>query len=253
MSKIIAAILTKNGAHEIGDCIKSLQWVDEVILEDTFSSDGTVEIAESMGAKVFQSEFINFSVARNNALANAQQLGAEWLLFVDGDERVTPELAAEIRQVLSANAIVGWWIPRYNVMWGHTMRGGGWYPDHQLRLLKIGQAHYDPQRQVHELAMLEGASDYLKEHLIHYNYNSLAQFKLKQNRYTDFEAKILQKKGIRANPWTYLTMPLREFRWRYFSLGGYKDGWMGLQLCGLMSWYKFLTYIRLRKLQQVSE
>ncbi len=248
MSKIIGAILTKNGAAEISDCLKSLQWVDEVILEDTFSTDGTVEIAKSLGAKVFQSEFINFSIARNNALQNAQQLKAEWLIFVDGDERVTTELAMEIRQRLAKADFVGGWIPRYNVMWGHTMRGGGWYPDHQLRLLKVGRAHYDPQRQVHELAILDGQAIYLQEHLLHYNYNSLAQFKLKQNRYTDFEAKILHEKGIRAKPWTYLTMPLREFRRRYFTLGGYKDGVIGLQLCGLMSWYMFLTYIRLRKL-----
>ena len=91
-------------------------------------------------------------------------------------------------------------------------------------------------------------ADNLKEHLIHYNYDSLTQFKHKQNRYIDFEAKILKEKGIRAKPWTYLTMPLREFRRRYFLLQGYKDGWVGLQVCGLMGWYMFISYWRLRKL-----
>ena len=248
MSKLVAAILTKNEARHIGHCLETLQWVDEIILEDSFSSDKTVEIAQALGARVYQNPFVNFAVARNTALANARTLGAEWILFVDADERVTPELQTEIRQVSSSQAIAGWWVPRYNVMWGHTMRGGGWYPDYQLRLMRIEAAQYDPERQVHEIVMLDGEAGYLKEHLIHYNYDTLAQFKFKQNRYIHFEAKILKEKGIRAKPWTYITMPLREFRRRFVSLEGYKDGWVGLQVCLLMSWYMFLTYLRLRKL-----
>ncbi|MBI1877290.1 MAG: glycosyltransferase family 2 protein [Chloroflexi bacterium] len=250
MTKIIAAILTKNEARHIADCIKSVQWADAIILEDSFSDDGTVQIAQDLGAKVFQKEFVNFAVARDNALKNAQALQGEWILFVDADERVTPELAEEIRRVVRDSRAVGWWTPRYNIMWGHIMRGGGWYPDYQLRLMRIDAARYDPERQVHEIVRLDGQADYLKEHLIHYNYDTLAQFKFKQDRYLDFEAKILKEKGIRAKPWTYLTMPLREFRRRYVSLQGYKDGWVGLQVCSLMSWYMLVTYLRLRKLYQ---
>lgn len=253
MTKIVAAILTKNEARHIGDCIKSVQWADAVILEDSFSDDGTIQIAAALGARIFQSRFINFARARETALENARSLDGEWILFVDADERVTPELAEEIRRVAQENKMAGWWVPRYNIMWGHIMRGGGWYPDYQLRLMRLNAARYDPERQVHETVILEGPADYLKEHLIHYNYDSLAQFKFKQSRYIDFEAKILKDKGIRARPWTYLTMPLREFRRRYISLGGYKDGWVGLQVCSLMSWYMFITYWRLRKLYQVRE
>lgn len=250
MSKLIAAILTKNAVEHIGACLATLQWTDGVILEDGFSDDGTVELAQALGATVYQNKFVNFSVSRNKALANAQALGAEWLLFIDADERVTPELALEICRILPHSRAVGWWLPRYNDMWGHIMRGGGWYPDHQLRLLKVGAAYYDPQRQVHELAILSGEADYLTGHLLHYNYDSLTHFRQKQERYTDFEAQILYKKGIRPKPWRYLTMPLREFWRRYATLAGYKDSWRGLQLCGLMSWYTYLTYRRLRQLWQ---
>jgi hypothetical protein len=104
---------------------------------------------------------------------------------------------------------------------------------------------------VHEIVVLDGQEGYLKEHMLHYNYNSLDQFIKKQDRYIDLEAKILKEKGIRAKPWTYLTMPLREFYRRYIALQGYKDGWVGLQVCGLMSWYMFVTYVRLRKLYQI--
>lgn len=251
MPKIIAAILTKNAANHIGDCIKSVQWADEVILEDSFSKDGTVDIAAELGVRVFQNKFVNFAVARNTAIENARELEAEWIFFVDADERVTPELAEEVQQAIRQGEIAGWWVPRYNVMWGHVMRGGGWYPDYQLRLMRVEAARYDPERQVHEIVILDGKASYLKEHLIHYNYDSLVQFKYKQDRYIDFEAKILKEKGIKAKPWTYLTMPLREFIRRYFSLKGYKDGWVGLQVCSLMSWYTLIIYLRLRKLYQV--
>lgn len=252
MSNIVAAILTKNEARHIGDCLRSVQWADAIILEDSFSQDKTVEIAKELGAEIFQHEFVNFAAARNRALKNAASLGMKWVFFVDADERVTPELAEEIQLVVKKREFAGWWVPRYNVMWGHIMQGGGWYPDYQLRLLRVDAAQYDPERQVHETVILNGEAGYLREHLVHYNYDSLVQFKLKQNRYIDFEAKILREKGIRAKPWTYLTMPIREFRRRYFSLKGYKDGWVGLQVCGLMSWYTFVTYLRLRELYQTS-
>jgi glycosyltransferase involved in cell wall biosynthesis len=250
MSKIVAAILTKNEKRHITDCINSVQWADLVLLEDSFSTDGTVEVAQKLGATVLQSRFVNFAVARNNALRNAKSLGAEWIFFVDADERVTPELAEEIQRVMAEDEKSGWWVPRYNVMWGHTMRGGGWYPDCQLRLMKIDAARYDPEREVHEIVILDGEAGALQEHLIHYNYDSLGHFRAKQNRYIDFEAKILRDTGVRTRPWTYLTMPVREFVRRYFSLEGYKDGLVGLQLCGLMGWYTFLTYARLRRLRQ---
>jgi len=249
-NKIGVAVLTKNEAGHIADCLKSVPWADIVFLEDSFSNDGTVEIARDLGAQVFQSEFGNFALARNRALENARRLGLEWLFFVDADERVTPELKQEIEHVIEQSDLAGWWVPRYNVMWGHRMRGGGWYPDYQLRLLRVGAARYDPGLQVHEVAVLDGRAGYLKEHLIHYNYGSLAQFRFKQNRYIEFEAKILKEKGIRAKPWTYLTMPLREFYRRYFSLQGYRDGWLGLQVCGLMSWYTLIIYWRLQKLHR---
>jgi hypothetical protein len=138
---------------------------------------------------------------------------------------------------------VGWWVPRYNYIIGHMMRGGGWYPDHQLRVLKVGHAHY--ARAVHEVVHLDGQAGYLREHMIHYNYETLAQFHAKQQRYQKLEAEILYDRGIEPHPWTYLSMPLREFWRRYVQLKGYRDGWLGLLLCGLMSWYVFRTYLRL--------
>lgn len=249
MIKIMAVILTKNEARHISACIESVSWADQVLVVDSLSDDDTTKIAQEKGAMVTQHPFINFSINRNLALEDAAAAGAEWVFFIDADERASAALGAEIRTAVEEDA-AGWWVPRHNSMWGHVMRGGGWYPDCQLRLLRLGYARYDSTREVHEIVQLDGPDGTLKEHLFHYNYDSLAHFHQKQNRYIDFEAQILFKQGIKPKPWTYITMPLREFKRRYFDLQGYRDDWRGLQVCSLMSWYIFLTYWRLRRLNQ---
>jgi glycosyltransferase involved in cell wall biosynthesis len=248
MPKLIAVILTKNEHRHIRECIQSVAWTDRVLVSDSYSDDGTVEIAEQMGTSVIQSPFVNFAQQRNMALADARTMGAEWVLFIDADERATPELAAEVTRVTQDEKVVGWWVPRYNYIMGHKMRGGGWYPDHQLRLLRADCAHYDPARGVHEVVILDGEAGYLKEHLIHYNYDTLAHFRAKQNRYQALETRMLYSQGVRPRPWTYFSMPVREFWRRYVGLKGYLDGTVGLLLCGLMGWYTFRTYLRLGNL-----
>lgn len=248
MIDLMAVILTRNEARHIAECIESVAWADRVLLSDSFSDDGTVEIARRAGAEVVQSPFVNFAEQRNEALAEARARGAKWVFFIDADERATPALGEEMRQVTQRSEVVGWWVPRYNYIMGHRMRGGGWYPDPQLRLLRPDRARYDPARQVHEIVILDGEAGTLREHMIHYNYDSLAQFRVKQGRYLVFEARILHERGIRPKPWSPLTMPLREFWRRYVRLGGYRDGWVGLLLCGLMGWYIHQTYRLLRQI-----
>jgi len=244
--ELATVVLTKNEERHIGDCLDSLAWADERVVFDAFSTDRTVEIARARGAQVMQHPFQNFSAQRDAALSAVE---AEWLFFVDADERATPALAEEVRCVTGhqgAQVQVGWWVPRHNYMIGHRMRGGGWYPDHQLRLLRRCKARYDPTRPVHEVATLDGEAGYLEQVLIHYNYDSLAEFQRKMNQYTDFEARMLYDQSIQVRPWTYATMPLREFWRRFVRLGGYRDHVYGFLFGSLMAWYTFVTYRRLR-------
>lgn len=248
--ELAAVVLTKNEERHIGDCLDSLAWTDEQVVFDDFSTDLTAEIAQGKGARLLSHSFVNFAAQRDAALA---AVDARWILFVDADERVTPELAKEVRRVIAYEddqARAGWWVPRHNYMIGHRMRGGGWYPDYQLRLLQRECARYDPDHPVHEIVILDGNAGHLEHHFIHYNYDTVAQFRRKMGSYTQFEAQILREQGIRVRPWTYLSMPLREFRRRFFTLGGYRDHIYGLLFCGLMSWYTSLTYWRLRQLQK---
>jgi hypothetical protein len=130
------------------------------------------------------------------------------------------------------------------------MRGGGWFPDYQLRLLRRGRACYDLDHPVHEIVVLDGEAGHLENVFVHYNYDTVAQFRHKTGRYTDFEARILYEQGVRVRPWTYVTMPLREFWRRFVTLHGYRDHVYGLLFCGLMGWYTFVTYGRLRRLKE---
>lgn len=246
---LAAIVLTRNEERHIGECLDSLAWAGERVVFDDFSTDATPEIATERGARVLRHRMQSFAAQRNAAL---EAVDADWVLFVDADERSTPALAGEVRRVIGyvgSQARDGWWIPRHNYMIGHCMRGGGWYPDYQLRLLRRGRARYDPTRPVHEVVMLQGQAGYLENPLIHYNYDTVAQFREKMGRYTAYEAQILRQQGVQARPWTYVSMPLREFWRRFVRLGGYRDHVYGLLFCGLMAWYTFETYLRLRTLR----
>ena len=244
-TQLTVVILTKNEEHNITACIESVRWADEVVVFDSFSQDRTVEIAQELGARVIQHPFRNYAEQRNAAL---EAVESRWVFFVDADERATPELAAEVRQVIEDETKAAWWVPRHNYIFGRLTRHAGWFPDYQLRLLKQGRAHYDPPRKVHEVVILDGQAGYLENVLIHYNYDNLSQFLERQGRYTDYEARILYEQGIRPRWRNFILQPLREFKRRYFSLQGWKDGFHGLLLSGLMAYYNFVTYVRLWRL-----
>lgn len=117
-----------------------------------------------------------------------------------------------------------------------------------MRLLRCGHARYDPGRPVHELVLLDGEPGYMTEPFVHYNYTNLAQFKSKQRRYVQYDAKILQEQGIQPKLHKFVTQPLRQFIWRFITLEGYRDGLHGLRLSALMAWYEFRKYVHLRRL-----
>lgn len=247
MTTLTAIILTYNEARHVAECIESVRFADHVLVFDSFSTDDTVKLAQSAGAEVIQRKFDHYAGQRNAALA-AVEGPADWVLFVDADERVTPELAAEVRTVIESGDCAGYRIPRFNYIFGRLTRGAGWYPDYQTRLLKVGAARYDPERQVHELVLLDGAEGTLIQHFIHYNYENVAQFVLKQQRYTAYDARILCEQGIRPKPQNYFLQPWRQFWWRFVTLKGYQDGLHGLRLSLLMAWYEFRKYVLLRDL-----
>lgn len=242
MTHLTVIILTYNETEHIRDCIKSVAFADAVLVFDSFSNDGTQAIARDMGATVIEHPFENYSQQRNSALT-AMHDKTDWVLFIDADERVSPELAVEIRHAIDdPGNVAGWQIPRHNYIFGKLTRATGWYPDYQTRLLLSGAAHYDPEKIVHEVVQLQGDLGTLINPLIHFNYRDISQFAAKQRRYSQFDAEILYKQGENIKPWSIITMPLHHFRWRFFTLKGYTDGWHGFLLSFLMARYEFRKY-----------
>jgi (heptosyl)LPS beta-1,4-glucosyltransferase len=233
-NRLAAVVLTKNAAKHITDCIATLRFADLVVVSDSFSEDGTVELARASGSTVLQRPFDNFAGQRNAAM---DAVDAEWIFFVDADERIPPELAREVREATIYEPEVGWWVPRHNYIAGRLVRHGGFYPDYQLRLLRRDRARYDPGRPVHEVVLLEGPSGRLRHEMIHYNYDDWGQFHAKQRRYASYEGQILRDRGVKPWPHKFVRLPLREFWRRYVTLHGYKDGWLGLKLAVLLGFY----------------
>lgn len=247
MLTLSAVILARDEQDHIRDCIASVAWTGQVVVfVDPRTRDDTIPIAQAAGATIIHNTFHNYAQQRNDAL---QAVAADWILFIDADERSSPAQATEIQRVLTAPQHPGYWIPRHNYIFGKLTRHTGWYPDYQMRLLHREHARYDPAREVHELVILTGgAAGYLTEPFVHYNYRSLAQFRAKQNRYVQYDARILYEQGIRPQPHKFVTQPVRHFIWRFFELQGFKDGLHGLQLSLLMAWYEFRKYVHLRRL-----
>ncbi|MCB0128457.1 MAG: glycosyltransferase family 2 protein, partial [Caldilineaceae bacterium] len=215
-------------------------WVDQVVVFDSQQSDEVCRVAEAAGATVYRRPFDNFAAQRQAALDCVE---ADWVLFVDADERVTAALGEEVRRVIADERINGYWIPRRNFIVGQELRFGGYFPDYQLRLLRRATAHYDTQREVHELVNVGGTEGKLREPFIHYNYASWAQFHEKQHFYAAYEVRILANRGIRPRPHNFVLQPLREFRRRFLTLQGWRDGVPGVRLALLLAWYYgFMPY-----------
>ena len=251
------AVIARDEERHIAAALQSAAPVaDElVVLVDARTVDRTAEVAGASGAQVYVEPFRSHAAQRNRALARCR---GTWVLFLDADERLTPELVAELQQLRldgqeqprKDGRCAGYWIPRYNLYWSHRLRGGGWYPDHQLRLLRRDAAHYDERRLIHEFAELDGPAGKLDGHMLHINIESLGELRRKQHAYALKEAQTLYGQGVRARPHNLLLQPLREIRRRFWTWNGYRDGWLGLFLALAMGYYELVKYVHLKGLER---
>jgi len=257
------AIIARDEERHIGAALDSVLGLagEALVLLDSRSRDGTAAIGRERGARVVVEPWRGFPAQRNRAL---DLCAGDWVLFLDADERVPPELRDEILQIVDCrlqikeqqstiynlqSAIAGYWIPRHNLFFGRALRGGGWYPDHQLRLLRRGRARYDEARLVHEFAEIDGAAGYLAGHLLHLNIERLDELWRKQTAYAIQEAQTLYLAGRRARWRNFAGAPLRELRRRYLTLGGYRDGALGLFLCATIAYFEWVKFVHLKGLE----
>lgn len=256
--KLSVAIIARDEERHIGGCLESVaDLADELlVLLDERTADRTAAVAAAHGATVRSVPWRGFPAQRNLALDLCRN---PWVLFLDADERVTPELAAEIRGLMATMEqergdseqeapIVGYRIPRQNLFFGRVLRGGGWYPDYQLRLLRRDAARYDESRLVHEFPLLAGEVGSLRGHLRHHNIEGLGELWAKQSVYALAEARTLYAEGRRARWRNFVGAPARELWRRYVLLGGWRDGLLGLFLCGTLAWFEVVKFAILRGL-----
>jgi glycosyltransferase involved in cell wall biosynthesis len=248
-------VLTKNEEAHVAECLQSVSGLArELLVVDSKSEDNTVDICVANGARVFTHGFVNFSAQRNAAL---DLTNCDWVFFLDADERFTPELRDEVRQKLARatepHSAAAFAVPRRNYFFGRLVRHAGWSPDYQIRLLKRGLSRYDESRAVHEFPMVKGRIENLGCPLVHLNYDTVREFMVKQEGYAAREAQTLQASGTRYKPHNLIFQPVREFRRRYLTLNGYRDGLLGMELCLLMAYYSFRTYVYLRQVAPVPD
>lgn len=240
-------VLVWNEEKHLRACLESVrEFADELLVLDSGNNPRIAEIAQDCATRTERRPFDNYPNHRNAAIDQAR---GDWIFFVDVDERGTGELGKELheqielsdeRRVRGEPALVGFWVPRKNIIFGKWIRYTGWSPDFQPRVLKKGYGRFDPKRKVHELLIWQGEVGYLREPLIHYNYETFAQFREKQNSYTRYEARVWFEEGKRTRLRSFFGQPLREFFRRYISLKGWRDGAHGFLLSVLMAYYAFV-------------
>lgn len=234
--RLAAAVIARDEEAMIGACLDSVAWADErLVLVDAATRDATREVSRRHGARVEERRFDDFAGQRQAALGLAD---GDWVLFVDADERVTAALRDEVlATVRDPGDRVGFWIPRHNYMVGRLVRGGGWFPDEQLRLLKRGAVRFDPARVVHERALLDGPAGHLRQPFEHLSHASLAEFVRKQEQYCQLDARRWLATFGRPRRRALLGQPARELWRRYVRLQGYREGLLGVQLSIVLAWY----------------
>lgn len=227
MASLSVIIITHNEAHNIEACLRSVAFADEVVVLDSGSTDDTVQLARAMGASVSTSpDWPGFGIQKNRALALAR---SDWVLSVDADERVTPELQAEIQAVLRLPACDVYAFPRLSSYCGQYMRHSGWYPDRVIRLFRRQAARFSDDL-VHEKILASGQIGQLTCALLHESFRSLESVLDKVNRYSSVGAQVLQNKGKTSSLGKALGHGLWAFVRTYFLRRGFLDGRMGLVL-----------------------
>lgn len=238
---ISATVITRNEADNIENCLRTLDWVDEIIVVDQFSTDETAQIAKGFGAQVFEERWKGFAQQKNSAIEKAS---GRWILSIDADERLTPQLRQEIVEVVSLETnINGYYIARRNYFCGRWIRHGGWYPDYNLRLFRKGFGEFQ-ERTVHEKVMVEGAVGYLKNALEHYTYSSVSEYIVRMEKYSRLAAMQIHQEN-RWSRWHNLSLrPIFTFLNMYLLRMGFLDGSKGFFLAVSYAYYTFLKYYR---------
>lgn len=243
MEKITAIIPTGNEIHNIEAVIASVDFADEILVVDSFSTDGTYEKAQELATRVIRREYQYAASQKNWAIPQAKY---EWILLVDADERVTPELKREIQSILQSppKDIVAFWIGRNNHFMGERVHYSGWRNDKVIRLFKRDLCKYE-DKLVHEEIIANGSVGKLRNKLYHNTYITFDKYIEKMNRYATWQAKDYDKKTGRLTPYHFVIKPFWGFFKHYIVQSGFRDGVIGFTIGYIQAYVVFMRYVKL--------
>lgn len=245
---VSAVIITLNAASQLEKTLQSLQFCDDLVIVDSGSTDQTLQIAASHGARVFQLEWRGFGPQKQYAVAQAKN---DWVLCLDADEEVSPELRQSIQRTLqnAPSEMAGYRMPRCNYFLGRYLRHGEGYPDLSLRLFHRHRANWNTEP-VHEgvEGLTPGAQfGLLDGDLLHHSAESLNQYLNKQNRYTEIQASMQAARGKWPSTGKLVLSPLVRFIKFYVLRRGFLDGWAGLVHISIGCFNSFIKYAKTRE------
>ena len=246
MEKLTAIIPTGNEEHNIVAAIKSVDFADEIMVVDSFSKDATVQLATPLADTILQREYENSASQKNWAIPQAKH---KWVLLLDADERVAPELKKEVLSIINSNTdYSGFWIKRQNYFMGKKVRFSGWQGDRVIRLFIRDTCKYE-NKHVHAEVISTGKIGILENHLTHNTFISKEAYLNKITRYAKWQAKDYDKKVKRITLFHTLIKPLVRFLKHYILQLGILDGYVGFiissyQAKAVAMRYKYLQEYR---------
>jgi glycosyltransferase involved in cell wall biosynthesis len=235
-------VITYNEEDRLRRCLESVAWADEIVVVDSGSDDKTIEIAHGFTDEVTIRPWTGFASQKNFGLERAT---GEWVLSLDADEEVSPELRRAIAEVLSSDGPVdGFRIARQNIFWGRWVRHGRLYPDWQVRLFRRGRGRF-VERDVHESVEVTGSLGQLSGDLVHRSYRDIADFLTRTNRYSSLAADAWVRSGHPFSGAGLVLRPLGRFFSMYVLHAGFLDGWRGFLLAVLYGYYVFIRSVKI--------
>lgn len=241
MVPVSVTIITKNEAAHIDACLASVAWADDILVVDSHSTDDTVARANRAGARVIVRDWPGYAAQKNFAASEARH---DWILSVDADERVTPDLAREIQALNPSEAQSGYRVPRVTWHLGRWWKTTDWYPDFQLRLYDRRRARWTVRR-VHESVEADGPVGTLTHDLQHYAYRDISHHLATMDRYTTLAADDMFEAGRRAGLIDLALHPPAAFLRNYVLRRGCLDGTAGLIVSAMNAHYVFLKFAKL--------
>ena len=250
--KISATIIAFNEATNIGDACKSLAWADEIVVVDSGSTDQTRQIAEACGARVITREWPGFAAQKQFAV---DQTAYDWIFSLDADERVSDELRASIaklREKPETSLADGYRIPRRSFYQGRWIKGGGWYPDYQLRLFRKARGSWEP-RHIHESVKLDSGArvERLSGDILHYSVRDAAHHhRMIGERYAPLAAQQMFEERRQTSVLKIAAAAPAAFVRSYILKGGFRDGLAGLSIASFAAHHAFLKHVMLWEKQK---